>query len=160
LHAELYHEFALRCHRLSTGIARWLPRAGLRAAAGILVMLLASACASTPDGRDTSDEAGEARPAQATIMVDNDLLPSSSVSVWILWESGRQVLLGSVGPGQRRDLRYEFPSGVVNFRLRARPIGGEDIVSNDFALYNNARVHWALRANVAVVVDGTESRGR
>ena len=124
-------------------------------------MLLASACASTPDGRDTSeDEAGESQPAHATITVDNDLLPSSSVSVWVLRESGRQVLLGSVGPVQRRDLRYEVPSGVVNFRLRARPIGGEDIVSNSFALYNNARVHWALRANVAVVVDGTESRGR
>lgn len=153
----------MRCHQNRSGIERI---SGLEAPLGNLVRLLAlalfmvlGACASTSGGGQDTSETGEgAEPenGQATVVVDNDLLPSSSVSVWLVWESGRQVLVGAVGPGQRRELEYAFPRGVANFRFRARPTGGDEIVSNTFSLYPRARVHWALRANVAVVVEGRE----
>lgn len=113
------------------------------------LLLTSLSCASRGELEDRDTESGT-----VIVVVDNDLQPSSAVSVWLLPESTRQVLLGSVGPGQRVELEYRLGQPVNNYRLRARPIGGDDIVSNSFSLYGGARVHWGLRSNVAVVVDG------
>jgi hypothetical protein len=137
-----------------TAAERWTRR--VRTSLFVSSILLAAACASSRNGTDLAADEAEAAPGgDVTVVVDNDLLPTSSVSVWMVLESGRQVLLGSVGPGHRDELEYSFPAGVATFRLRARPIGGREIISNGFSLYDGARVHWALRANVAVVVDGS-----
>lgn len=139
---------------VNTAAERWTRR--VLACLFVGSMLLAAACASVRNGTDLAADEVEAEPGgDITVIVDNDLLPTSSVSVWMVLESGRQVLLGSVGPGHRDAIEYSFPAGVATFRLRARPIGGREIVSNGFSLYDGARVHWALRANVAVVVDGS-----
>ena len=112
------------------------------------LVLLSTACAAR--GRD-GEQPAEREPV--VIVVNNDLLPSSAVSVWIVPESSGQVLLGSVGPGQREVMEYRPRTNVFTYRLRARLTGGRDVVSNPFSLQGAARVQWDLQSNLAVVVE-------
>lgn len=112
---------------------------------GTLALLLA-ACA-TGGGRS-----GAAR-EPVIIVVNNDLLPSSAVSVWMVPESSGPVLIGSVGPGQVDELSYRPRTNVFNYRLRARLTGNREIISNTFSLAGAARVRWDLQANLAVVAE-------
>lgn len=114
--------------------------------------VLIPACASRVASDGEPEGEGGGGDANVTIVVNNNLSPPTDASVWIVPQGTRQTLLGSVAPGQRTSLRYVHRRGITHYRLRARPTGGREIVSNQFSLQPGDEVRWELSANVAIVV--------
>lgn len=104
------------------------------------VALLATACAS----------AGESGTAvePARVIVENDIRPQTSVTVWIAEQGGTRSLLGGVGPDTTGELEFDpdLVSGL--YRLVARTSEGQEIVSDSFRLGGGDAVTWRLTGNV------------
>jgi len=125
----------------------------MRTAAVLLLFQLSFAGCASRAGSAGEEQEGT---SEVTVVVNNDLMPSSAVSIWIIPQSSRQILIGSVGPGQRAELEFRPQRSVIGYRLRARASGGKEVISNNFSVYDGARVHWELRTNVAIVVDPSD----
>jgi len=115
----------------------------LFAASPVLVLiLLAGACA--PNGIDTDVDPE----AEAAIQVNNDLTPSTVVTVWIIPDVGSRQMLGTVTPGDRETLRFDAGTATREYRLRARTTAGAEIISTPFSLAAGRAVQWNLNSNM------------
>lgn len=111
----------------------------------------ASACAS--GGSATAgDTQGAAGGDQVRIVIDNDMIPLSNITVYIVPESGGRRRLGTVAGGQRSTFRYSPTSRTLQFTLLAEVVGENDRSSETFNLVNVTGIEWALsRSNVRLV---------
>ncbi|MGH7506233.1 MAG: hypothetical protein ACRELX_11305 [Longimicrobiales bacterium] len=101
---------------------------------------LVSACATGAQG------SGEG----VQVEVNNDLIPSSALTVYVLPEIGARRLIGNVNPSETTTLQFEEVA-VGQYRLMARTTGGNEIVSNPISLANVAAITWDLSSNILTV---------
>ena len=112
----------------------------------VLVMTALAGCASAPAGGAANEVA---------VRVNNNLIPPTSLSVYMVPEVGARRLLGTVPPGSNRTLRYN-PVGVGGtYRLVGETVGGTDIPSTPFSLTGAGVVNWDVQSRIATVTDAT-----
>jgi hypothetical protein len=118
-------------------------RPTLRLAALLLLLPLLSGCALLR---------GSGKFEEATVVVENNLITSSSVTVYLFTALGARTLLGSVPPGSTRSLRYRAPEISGRYRLVARidREAGTETNSPGFALSSGETLWWDLRRNTVV----------
>lgn len=107
-------------------------------AATICVAL--AACAGSGAGGT-----GEPQPGGSgiTIEVNNDMVPPSSITVFMVPETGSRRRLGSVAPGGRERFSYVPVAQGLDHRLRAEASGGDNAETNPFILSSDVtRVQW------------------
>lgn len=120
------------------------PVRGTIAAVPLLVLiLLVGACA--PNGDVAADVDPE---AEAMVQVNNDLIPSTVVTVWAIPDVGSRQMLGTVSPGDSETLRFDAGTATREYRLRARTTAGAEIVSTPFSLAAGEGVEWSLNSNM------------
>ena len=103
----------------------------------ILALLVGCATGGGPKG------GGE---GEVLVRVENNLTPSTSLTVWaVRLPSGNRQLLGTVPPRRTVTLDFDPPSGG-QYRLVARPTTGSEIVSNPVNLTGAAQLRWDLTA--------------
>jgi hypothetical protein len=115
--------------------------------AWVPVALLLAACAAGRTG-------GPAGPT-TKVAVENNLVPSRSVSVRLVSSAGTRMRLGEVGP--RRTQALEIMESIFpgSYQLVAETSTGGEIVSRTFNLFPGAAVTWDLRNNT-ILVGGTQ----
>lgn len=117
----------------------------------VLASFGASACASAGGGTGGDTEAA-ATGDQVRILIDNDMIPLSNITVYVEPESGGRRRLGTVSGGQQATFRYSPTSRTLQFTLLAEVVGEDDRRSETFNLVNVTGIEWALsRRNVRLV---------
>jgi hypothetical protein len=109
--------------------------------------LLLAACATGRAG-------GPAEPT-AQVKVENNLVPSRAVSVWLVSGAGARIRLGDVRPRRTTTLTVDqsiYPGG---YQLIAETATGQTMSSQAFNLFAGAEVTWDLRNNT-LLVGGTQ----
>lgn len=115
---------------MSRGSRRWL----------VLVLpLLLVACAS-PRGTEES---------RATLRVENDLIPPTSLSVYAVPEIGSRILVGVVPPGETTTLTFDA-AAASDYRFVAETTAGREITSDEITLGSGDGAIWSVNANVVV----------
>jgi len=126
-----------------------IKHSALRSLLALALVLTAGACASTSGGT-----AGAESGTGITIQVDNTVAPSSDLTVYLISPSGSRQLLGSVSPNRVVNLRFNGSPVSGNYRLLARPNGGNERISNSFFFGGpGSTVRWNIQSNIAVPVD-------
>ena len=111
-----------------------------------LLMTALAGCASTPAGGAANEIA---------VRVNNNLIPPTSLSVYMVPDVGARRLLGTVPPSSNRTLRFN-PVGVGGtYRLVGETVGGTDIASTPFSLTGAGIVNWDVQSRIATVTDAT-----
>lgn len=111
-------------------------------AMALMVVAVLSACASGGMGQ------GDAGPAAASVVVNNNLTVPTSLTIHLVPESGVRRLLGSVSPGGTEQLPVRGALVAGRYRLLARTTGGTDLVSDPFTITEGETVTWDLRSNM------------
>jgi hypothetical protein len=116
-----------------------------------LLLVASGGCASAGGtGGDTDDGEGPA----VAVRVANNVFPSSSVTIWLVSQSGFRNALGNVLPNRVKLLEADRVRSLGRYTLVAERTGGRDIVSRTFYLNQSTSViEWDLRRNTVVVVD-------
>lgn len=123
-------------------------RPGVRTLLVLLASMLAAACGTGARG----GAPGEA----VLVQVNNNLIPPTVISVYLVREGGGgRRLLGTVTPGSETTLRYTGATSGGNYRLVARVTAGRDIPSTPFSLIRGGTVNWDLQSGIATVSAGT-----
>ena len=111
---------------------------------GLMLVLVAvgvAACASTSAGGEGS----------TTLVVNNDLIPPSVLTIYAVPETGIRTRVGTVASSETVSLNFN-PSGAgLQYRFLAETVGGNDIVSNPVTFSRGATIRWDLSANIATV---------
>lgn len=116
----------------------------LRSLLLVAAALALSACATMGGAGGEGD---------TTVEVRNNLIPPTSLSVYVIPEIGARQLVGLVQPGATRTLRYS-PTSRGQVRFRAETTEGREIVSNPLTFSAGATVTWDVNANLATVTGG------
>ncbi|HET7584861.1 MAG TPA: hypothetical protein VFK13_08140 [Gemmatimonadaceae bacterium] len=117
----------------------------LAAALALVGALSLGACASSPRAASPSAQAVPQEGVQ--IHVQNNLVPPTGVTVWIVPSSGSRHSLGSLNPGASGDFSYPAPN-AQEFVLVARTTGGTEITSRSFTITSRSdEVAWDLNTN-------------
>ncbi|HSJ08870.1 MAG TPA: hypothetical protein VK928_03130 [Longimicrobiales bacterium] len=111
----------------------------LRGVTALCVILL-GACGGLRQGTDTVE-----------VMVNNDLLPSTAVTVWMVPESGARRQLGTVAPMTTKTFAFSPTGATGQYRLVAEHVGGGSTQSGSVILTGLSGIHWNL-TNPAVHV--------
>lgn len=107
-----------------------------------LLLLTLAACAPA---RTAAGETGALQ-----VIVENNLLPSSSVTVWLVPEAGARQLLGTVSPQATQTFRFD-PRPATQYRFRAQPATGVEVVSRPFSPVPEGSLRWEMNANQVIV---------
>lgn len=113
-----------------------------------VALLLLAACAAGA-GR-TRQVAGP----EVIFEVHNDLNPARALTIRLVAQTGARSILGSVSPGQTRNLRFEDSAYHGLYRLVAEGGPWGDISSTSFSLAEGRRVIWMLQHNTIRIPDG------
>lgn len=111
-----------------------------------LLMTALAGCASTPAGGGVNE---------VVVRVNNNLIPPTSLSVYMVPEVGARRLLGTVPPGSDRTLRFNPIGAGGTYRLVGETVGGTDIPSTPFSLAGAAVVNWDVQSRIATVSGAT-----
>lgn len=112
-----------------------------------VVLLLLAGCAA---GRGSASEVlTDTRVVE--IVVRNNLMPPTLVTVRILSLAGTTRLLGSVPSGRSQSFAFDESLFEREYRLVAELGVGAEFLSQDFQLFEGARVVWSLNTNVVDV---------
>lgn len=105
----------------------------------LLAFVLIAGCASTSETEGAADVPVEVR---------NNLIPPTSLTVWMVPTVGGRDMLGVVPPGATQTLGFNMFSASGEYRLQAQTTAGEEIWSYPFILSeSDAAVIWDLSAN-------------
>ena len=125
-----------------------------------IALLLASACTTT---KTSSEMARQLVP----VIVDNDLVNRSDVTVRMMASDGSSSLLGGASPGSTGEYTFSDRVFAGQYHLEAETGDGRTIRSRDFTLFPGAAVLWELNRNDLQVVSaatiedpGGEGTGR
>lgn len=117
-----------------------------RCLVAVLTLGLA-ACASTGEGED----AAEVSANQVSVEVNNDLVPSETVVIWMVPESGIRRRLGDVRPNGQARFAYDPGDRSLDHQLVAEVSGGGRESSRRFTLQGISTVSWNVSSpNVRV----------
>ena len=105
----------------------------------VATLVLVAAC-----GCATGGVAGEGRP---TVVVDNDVVPPTAVTVYVVDEFENRQLLGDVSPLDQRAFTVR-PNSTGQYQLMARTTAGSELVSPRFTLLAGETVEWRLSTNL------------
>lgn len=104
------------------------------------------ACASAGTG-GSGDMSGQ----QVSVTVENTAVPPTTLTVWIVRDSGYRQRLGTVTSNSTERFRYNVP-GVGEYRFVGEARTGSDVGSQPFTLTDASnRVSWDIGANSVVV---------
>ena len=110
-----------------------------------------SACASG-GGMGGGEEEAAGGGDQVRVVVDNDMIPPSNITVYIVPESGTRRRLGTVAGSQRSTFRYTPSARTMQFTLLAEVVGENDRRSESFNFVDVNGIEWALsRRNVRLI---------
>lgn len=119
----------------------------IRSAALVFAFALAGAACATTAQEDTTT--GEPAAGQYGVQVENDLIPPTSLTVWLVPETGARVLLGTVQPSETTTFTLEqAPAAAVEYRLLARTTDGTEVTSNPFTMSEPHTVTWNTQSNL------------
>ncbi len=110
-------------------------RRSMRILAGAAVALTVTACAS--------GGSHEEKPKGIPVAVQNNLVPSTILTVNMVSEGGQKDLLGSIIPTGRKTFRFDptkLPGSQVH--LVGQTSAGKEITSQPFAITGASRVEW------------------
>lgn len=117
----------------------------------MLVLLLAvgaAACSSSSQtGADTTPSAGQGVAFQVT----NDLVPPTSITVWLVPETGSRRRLGTLDPNGAQTFTYSPGDRSMDFRLQVEATDGRNVSSQPFTLQGATSVRWGPSSTVATV---------
>ena len=120
-----------------------------------LALSLTSACGASASGGgsvgrgDGSDPGPSSR--EVGIVVENNLMPSTAVTVYAVATQGSRRLLGTVPPGTTRRLRFQASTLLERYRFVASLGLNRDIASNPLPLSGGETVRWQLNTNSAFI---------
>lgn len=122
------------------------------ALAPIAALLIAAAC-SSGGTLSNGPTVGTPEPAadQVTVLVNNDLIPPTTLSVWAAPERGARQLLGNATPSSTVTLAFVPTVASSSYRLVARTTAGHDIQSNPVVLAAGDSAVWSVQANTVTV---------
>ncbi len=122
-----------------------------------LALSLTSACGASASGGGSVSRGGsgggDARPSsrEARIVVENNLVPSTAVTVYSVGTQGARRLLGTVPPGTTRALRFQTSTLLERYRFVASAGISREITSNPLPLSGGETVRWQLNSNSAFI---------
>jgi hypothetical protein len=96
---------------------------------------------------------GEGGGEPVLVEVQNDLVPPSALTIYLLPEVGARRLLGNVSPSETATLQFS-ESTVGQVRLVARTTAGTEIVSNPVTFGSASTLEWDLSSNILTVRQG------
>ena len=115
----------------------------------ILVIALAalfgaglSACASMGGGGAEGN---------TTLVVENTLAPSTSLTIYALPEVGSRSMVGLVDPQETARLTFNSMSAGT-YRFMARTTSGQELVSHPITVSPGQTIEWDVRANIVRVL--------
>ena len=105
------------------------------------------ACSSTGSGgADTGmPSAGENAVA---VQVTNDVVPPTTVTVWVVPETGSRRRLGTISPNGQQTFNFDPGITSMEYRLVAEASDSEDRSSNPFVLEGAQTVQWSVSSVV------------
>lgn len=107
-----------------------------------------TACAS--GGGAATDEAlpGEG----VAVQVENNLIPPTSLTIWLVSTTGARELLGTVSPSETKTLAATEARFGGDYRLVAETTAGRELASREFFVGDDTTgVEWDLNANMISV---------
>gem|GEM_PF-1185639 len=123
-------------------------RTSLRKAAGIATFAVAAGAgtACAPSNVNTS----EAAPVPVQLVVNNNLLRLTSLTIYTVTWDGVRRLLGSVPPRTTREFSFTPVSYSASYRLLATRMGGRDIRSEVFTIGPDmtGQITWTMIPNL------------
>lgn len=115
-----------------------------RSMIAIATLLALAGCAAAGTGVPTGD---------TILIVENDLVPSTSVSVYVVeGEDGPRQLVGLVDPGATATLRFDPISAGAEYHFVAERTDGPSLVSNPVVFSPGETIRWDLTTNFANVL--------
>lgn len=112
-------------------------RSALGLAAGLMLAAAVAGCATTGAGAE----------GETVLIVENNLLPPTSLTVRAIPDSGTRLLVGLVDPGETARLR--FRAGMSGqYRFVAEAGGGQSVVSNPISVVRGDTLRWDIRSNI------------
>ena len=111
----------------------------------LAVGLSLTACATATAG-------GGGGGGAVAVMVENSLIPPTSLSVYAVEENGGRRLIGTVDPSETTTLSFDPTAVAGRYYFVAETTDGTNITSNPLTLANVERVRWDLQSNIATVV--------
>jgi hypothetical protein len=109
----------------------------LRGATTLCVILLTACGGMRSGGADTLE-----------VIVNNDLMPATAVTVWMVPETGARRQLGMVSPLKTGTFAFS-PTGVTGqYRLVAEHLGGGATQSGTVDLNGLSGIHWDITSPV------------
>lgn len=111
------------------------------------VLLLLAACAAGQRDRPSTMP----QPNSIFVAVQNNLVPPTALTVYLVSAEGRRNVLGSVSPGSSRTFEFEPPRSSEEYVLQAETAEGRDLQSNRFTLAPGDEVSWSVRTNIVEV---------
>lgn len=123
----------------------------MKALRGLLLTgALIGAVAGCASGGASSGAAGETE-TRIPIVVNNNVVPPNTYTVWLVTSGGARYRLGTVSPNATGRFNYRLP-GVGQYRLVADPRTGSSVRSNYMDLSEaTAAVEWDLGSGSVVV---------
>ena len=111
-----------------------------------LAAVLAGACATAQPGAQSV----------VNIVVENNTIPSSPVTVYLVPTSGIERMLGTATSSRTTSLEYRGLPAVGTHYLVARPVSGRNIVSNTFLMDGVQALEWSLASNFVRITQTRE----
>lgn len=113
--------------------------------------LALTGCASGGSGGEAAvvPDGGENR---VSIAINNDIMPGTTVTVFIVPEVGSRRRLGSLGSITRRTFTYSVIDRSLDYRLVAEVDGARDRESLPFTLIGVTGVQWAVSTSNARLI--------
>ncbi|MGH7470169.1 MAG: hypothetical protein ACRENP_19660 [Longimicrobiales bacterium] len=111
-------------------------------------LLLVAACATASPGSTSTVD----------IVIENNLIPPGTVTIYLVPRGGIERLLGTVTSSGRRSLQYRGLPPVGEHRLFARTISGQTISSNTFVMDGVLALEWSLASNFVRITETRMNR--
>lgn len=121
----------------------------LRRASACLVLFFAALLGACATGGT-----GAAGGGSVALEVENNLIPPTSLSVYLLPDAGSRQLIGVVQPGATRVLRFDPIGASGQYRFRAETTEGREIISNPLTISSGTTISWNVNANLATTSGG------
>lgn len=91
--------------------------------------------------------------ANTTLIVKNDLIPPTSLTIYAFPEFGGRVRVGTVNPGATATLPFRASAATGEYRFVGQTTAGNEIASTPVTFSPGATLRWDLTSNIATVVD-------
>ena len=118
--------------------------------------LAVTGCASGGSGGPSGGGEAAVAPGvegnRVSIAINNDIMPGSTVTVFIVPEVGSRRRLGTLGSITRRTFTYSVTERNMDYRLVADVSGARNRESLPFTLVGVAEVQWAVSNSTARLI--------